>query len=172
MREQIQIAASVLIGKSLWLCRRAGDMAMFHFGERRKVTTHKGEPAEVGEYALHLQCPWRIVNGDEIVMAALDVYKPQIGHEEEDNQDFDWERAGNLLDERARTFFENGTREYAVEGVDAKHAGTLRLTLQGGFWLEICPCDSSKGEHWRLFQPRIDQPHFVVTGAGIGEPPA
>lgn len=171
MQEEIQNATTVLIGKSVWECKRAGDMAMFQFGERRIRTSHKGQPGEVGEYALHLQCPWRIVNGDEIIMAALDVYKPQSGHEEDDNPDFDWERAGNLLEERSKRFFENGTREYAVEGVEAKHAGALRLTLQGGFWLEICPCDSLKEEHWRLFQPSSDQPHFVVTGAGIGDPP-
>lgn len=169
MQDEIQTAARVLVGKPLWLCRRAGDMAMFHFGERRKETNRKGEPTEIGEYALHLQCPWRIVLQDEIMMAALDVYKPQSGHEKEDNPDFDWEGAGNLLEERAETFFENGRRQYIVESVHAERAGALRLALQGGILLEICPCDSTKNEHWRLFQPRADREHFVVTGAGIGE---
>ncbi|MGB8769187.1 MAG: hypothetical protein WCC92_06210 [Candidatus Korobacteraceae bacterium] len=169
MRDQIQAAAVVLVGKPLWLCRRAGDMAMFHFGERRKETNRRGELSEIGEYALHLHCPWRIVNGEEILMAALDVYKPQSGHEEEDDRDFVWERAGNLLDERARAFFDNDAREYIVECVQAGHAGALRLSLEGELWLEICPCDSTKGEHWRLFQPCTEREHFAVTGAGIGE---
>jgi hypothetical protein len=143
-------------------------MACFQFGQRKTVKKVQGNIAEVGEYALHVQSPWRIVKDDEIVMAALDVYRPQSGYEED--PDFDWDHGGNLLEERAKTFFENGTREYVVEGIYAEPAGALRLTLQGGFCLEILPCDSTKYEHWRLFKPGTEQEHFVVTGAGIGEP--
>ena len=63
-----------LIGKAMWTCRRASDMAMFHVGSRRHVRTFKGEPAEIGEYALHVQCPWRIVRNDSIVVASGDLY--------------------------------------------------------------------------------------------------
>jgi len=76
-----------------------------------------------------------------------------------------------LFDERAQSFFENGVREYLVEQVQAGEAGALRMLLHGELWFEICPCDSEKGEHWRLFQPSTDHDHFVVSGAGIGEPP-
>lgn len=169
MQQQIQDAASVLIGKSVWRCTLAADMACFQFGERRAVRSFRdGAERQVGEYALHLQCPWRIVSGDHIVIAALDVYKPQSG--QEGNPEFNWDRDGNLLQERAKTFFEDGTRKYAVEQVHAGGAGALRLLLQVGFWLEIYPCDSEEDEYWRLFQPGIEQDHFVVTGLGIGEP--
>ena len=146
-------------------------MACFQFGQRRTVKKFRGNMVEVGEYALHLQCPWRIVRDDQIAMAALDVYHPREGREGEDSPEFDWEHAGNLFDERVQTFFENGTREYKVVGVEAGHAGSLRVLFEGHLWLEIFPCDSMKGEHWRLFQPSTEQDHFVVTGMGIGEPP-
>lgn len=170
MQQQIQDAASVLAAKSVWKCTRAADMACFQFGQRRQVKDVRGNDGDVGEYALHLQSPWRIVKDDRVLMAALDVYHPRRGHENDDGPEFDWEHAGNLLDERILTFFENGTREYVVEKVHAGHAGALRILLQGELWLEICPCDSRDGEHWRLFKPRSDREHFVVTGAGIGEP--
>jgi hypothetical protein len=170
MQQQIQAAASVLAGKSVWRCTRAADMACFQFGQRRQVKNVRGNDLEVGEYALRLQCPWRIVKDDQVVVAALDVYHPRPGHEDEDGPEFDWEHAGNLFDERIVTFFENDTREYVVEKVLAGHAGALRLLLQAEFWLEVCPCDSRQGEHWRLFEPRSARDHFVVTGAGIGEP--
>jgi len=70
MQKEIQNAAAVLIGKPLWECNRAGDMAMFQFGARRMMPSPRGVMREVGEYALHLQCPWRIRNGDKIIMAA------------------------------------------------------------------------------------------------------
>ena len=73
------------------------------------------------------------------MVAALDVYHPRPGHEDEDGPEFDWEHAGNLFDERIVTFFENDTREYVVEKVQAGHAGAVRLLLQAEFWLEVCP---------------------------------
>ena len=52
---------SELIGKAMWACGRAADMATFQFGGPRPVVDFYGRPREVGEYALHVQCPWRIV---------------------------------------------------------------------------------------------------------------
>ncbi len=169
MQEQIQTAASVLLGRAVWRCTRAADMACFQFGQRRNVRNFRGDEAQVGEYALHLQCSWRIVKQDQIIVAAFDVFRPREGHETEDGLDFNWE-AGNLLDDRIRVFFENDSRQYTVEDVQAGRAGALRLILEGEFSFEICPCNSQeKLEHWRLFEPRSDRDHLVVTGTGIGE---
>ncbi len=48
-------------------------MQWFAFGDQREVITRSGETKVVGEYALHVQCPWRIVRGDEIVVGSRDL---------------------------------------------------------------------------------------------------
>jgi hypothetical protein len=166
MQQEIKDAVSVLVGKSVWRCTLAADMACFQFGERRIAKSFRdGSERQVGEYALHLQCPWRIVKDEKVLLAALDVYKPQGG--QDDTPDFDWATSGNLLEERIATFFEHGAREYSVEGLGVGPAGAVRLSLEGEFSFEIYPSDSAAGEHWRLFQPGIHLKHFVVTGVGI-----
>jgi hypothetical protein len=39
--------------------------------------------------------------------------------------------------------------------------------LGDGFALDVMPDESTSGDHWRLFVPRSDQPHFIVTGDSI-----
>jgi hypothetical protein len=76
MKAEIESALAVLVGKPLWSCGRAADMATFAFGERKNAKTRKGDFRHVGEYALHLQCAWRITQGDKVVVGSMDVYYP------------------------------------------------------------------------------------------------
>jgi hypothetical protein len=50
-------AFEVLIGLRLSIVRRAADMLVLHFGNIRAHSSGKGT---VGDYALHVQCPWRL----------------------------------------------------------------------------------------------------------------
>jgi hypothetical protein len=75
MKEQIRRALDSLIGTALWSSGRAADLEWFQFGERRTVTTG-GRTKEVGEYALHVQCGWRIRRGDQVVVGGRDLYYP------------------------------------------------------------------------------------------------
>jgi hypothetical protein len=65
-----------LIGKRLWAANRAGEMATFQIGDRQTVRKFRGDMVEVGEYALHVQCPWRITRGLDIVVGSSDLYYP------------------------------------------------------------------------------------------------
>ncbi len=51
-------ALEPLVGLPLSIARSAADMRVFHFGKVRPAANGKGT---VGEYALHIQCPWRLV---------------------------------------------------------------------------------------------------------------
>jgi hypothetical protein len=46
----------VLLGLRLFVVRRAADMLVVHFGDIRPDPSGEGT---VGDYALHVQCPWR-----------------------------------------------------------------------------------------------------------------
>ena len=167
MRTQVQEALDVLIGQPLWSSGRAADLEWFQFGRRKIVKDSRGNEREVGEYALHVTCAWRMRHGDRIVVASRDLYSPP---EEGDDRpdDFNWDVQGaNRRDKRIAELFQNETRQFLVRKVEAGKAGSFTVVLDGEYALEVFPDDSLSGEHWRLFKPYAGEPHFVVTGKGL-----
>jgi hypothetical protein len=166
MREQIQRALDSLIGMPLWSSGRAADLEWFHFGQRRTVAT-RGGTKEVGEYALHIQCAWRIRHGDEVIVGGRDLYYPP---EESDHsvEDFDWDVQGaNRRDRRIAELFQNGTRQFMVREVAVGGAGSFTIIFDDEYALDVVPDDSLSDEHWRIFKPSVEGQHFVVTGKGL-----
>jgi hypothetical protein len=167
MKKQVQHALEVLVGQPLWSSGRAADLEWFQFGPRRTVTGARGTTKEVGEYALHVQCACRIRQGDKMIVGARDLYYPP---EENDSpvQDFDWQvLGGNRRDARIQELLQNETRQFLVREVQAGEAGSFTLILDDAYALDVFPDDSLSGEHWRIFKPSAEEPHFVVTGKGI-----
>ena len=167
MRTQIQEALEVLIGQPLWSSGRAADLEWFQFGPRKTVQDSRGQNKEVGKYALHVQCAWRIRHGEQIVVASRDLYSPP---EESDDrpEDFNWDVQGaNRRDKRIAELFRNKTRQFLVRQVVAGMAGSFMIVFDDGYALDVFPDDSLSGEHWRIFKPYAGEPHFVVTGKGL-----
>lgn len=168
IKEQIEQTLQCLVGLPLHDAGRAADLEWFSFGAPRTVAGRHGEPRTVGDYALHLQCAWRISGPSGIHVASRDRYYPAT-HIEVDLLEFDWDHPGaNRCDERMNLFFaEHAGVPLIVRSVHADALGSLRITFDNAYVLEVFP-DSSRGsEHWRFFQPAMDADHFVVTGAGI-----
>ena len=166
MREQIQKALDSLIGMALCSSGRAADLEWFQFGRRRTVAARSGTK-EVGEYALHIQCCWRIRRGDQVVVGGRDLYYPP---EESDGpmDDFDWDVHGaNKRDKRIAELFQNETRQFLVRKVEVGEAGGFTIIFDDGYALDVFPDDSFSDEHWRIFKPSAEEPHFVVTGKGL-----
>jgi hypothetical protein len=166
MREQIQQALDSLIGMALWSSGRAADLEWFQFGRRRTVAARSGTK-EVGEYALHIQCGWRIRRGDQVVVGGRDLYYPP---EENDGpmDDFDWDVQGaNRRDKRIAALFQNETRQFLVRKVEVGEAGGFTIIFDDEYALDVFPDDSLSDEHWRIFKPSAEEPHFVVTGKGL-----
>lgn len=164
---------SILIGKPLWRCTRAADMACFQFGNRHKRKAPHGDDCEVGDYALHVQCSWRIIRGDEILVGKEDLYEPQ----DPAGADvvFDW-RKGNLQDARIGKLFADGRRQFTVVGTALRAGGELDILFDDELRLEVFPNSSLQThdmEHWRLFAPSVGPelrgktPHLVFSGAGL-----
>ena len=167
MRTQVQKALEVLIGEPLWSSGRAADLEWFQFGQRRSVKDVRGDTKEVGEYSLHVQCAWRISHGDQVIVGSRDLYYPP---EEIDDppDDFDWDVQGaNRRDKRIAQLFENETRQFLVRQVEVGAAGSFTIVLDDDYALEVFPQDSLSGEHWRIFRPYVEEPHFVLTGKGL-----
>ena len=163
MKNDVQNAVGALVGMPLWSLGRAADLAWFEFGSRRTVKDWKGKEKEVGDYALHVQCPWRIRLGDSIVVGRGDIFCTPEETSEPTPADFDWQKA-NRFDRVVLELFQNESRQFTVRAVESGGAGSLTIELEDGYQLEIFPHDSESDEHWRFFQPQTEEPHFVVSG--------
>src|SRR4051794_36672784 len=93
-REKIEQTLQSLIGLPLCKSHRGADMQGFHFGAQHSTTTRRGEPAVVGDYALHVQCAWCIVGPEGIIVGSRDVYYPPGDDPYDQPPDFHWDTKG------------------------------------------------------------------------------
>jgi hypothetical protein len=71
-KAEITRSLSQLIGLPLSIARDAADMKNFQFGA---IEPHPSGTGTVGQYALQVQCPWRIVATHGIVTESMDYYE-------------------------------------------------------------------------------------------------
>ncbi len=174
-KDRVLQALMPLKALQLTIARRAADMRVFHFG---RVTT--SENGSVGEYALHIQCPWRIEGPGGILTGRSDLWEPSEAGAVVDWDNWDYEADGNLQDHKIATLFagyDSRTRSWVntsgllvVQGIEADELGGATISLSGGFSLVIFPSGSA-GEDWRLFRPSAEE-HFVVSGGSVELPGA
>ena len=166
MREQVQKALDVLIGEPLCASGRAADLEWFAFGQRRTVKGFRGDAKEVGEYALHVQCAWRIRRGDQVVVGSRDLYVPADENNNNNKpEEFDWDLPGaSRRDKRIAELFQNETRQFLVKQVQVGEAGSFSIVLDSEYVLDVFPDDSLSDEHWRIFKPSSEATQFVFSG--------
>ena len=70
LKERVREHLAPMVGLPLSIARRAADMRVFHFG---KVSEVSG--GTVGEFALHIQCPWRI---EGPILSERDMKNPRL----------------------------------------------------------------------------------------------
>jgi hypothetical protein len=167
IRERIQKELQCLHGVALVSAGRAANMACFDFGRQRRGLEHKDPTNRISGYALHVQCGWRFIGPEGIIVGSKDIYYP-AGDPFKKPDDFNWDVAGaNRFDERIKQFFKNNKTLRIVENIEADSTGGVRIYMQGNFRLEIFPDDSADSEHWRFLESGTRKPHFVVKGHGI-----
>jgi hypothetical protein len=165
-----QAALEQLLGKRLAIWRRAADMLILHFGEVRRE-----DDKSWGEYAFHVQCPWRLLKDGAMFTGFADLFqrKEKITGPEH----VKWYKEGNwsynLLEHRLLSILtsdstprslENTTNGLVVEKVEATEINDAKLYLSGGYMWE-CFADGCRGEYWRLLDcEHENRKHFVVSG--------
>ena len=145
-------------------------MRIFHFGE----ITENGKTS-FGKFALHIQCPWRIENSQEIITGRMDLYEPAGEVIDCNTMEWDSEKE-NLQDKKILELFKDfdfeaksslsKTKLLTVESVDSDNHGGAIIRLSGGYTLVLFPSGSTN-EDWRLFIPNNLDSHFVVEGGKI-----
>jgi hypothetical protein len=167
MKEEIISQLNILIGLKSGSAGRAANLFWIGFGDLISIT-RKGETLETEEYALHIQCSWRITLGNKIVVASKDLYVPNSTWDGED-EDFNWDVQGNnRFDDRINNFMND--KDLIVLKIDSDDIGGLKIHLSEGYTLDVFPDgseDDEYSEHWRFFNRKGDTPHFIVSGSGI-----
>ncbi len=166
MKEKIESVLHDLIGLQLTKTTRAANMECLKFGEQQVVSTN-GELWEVGEFGIHLQCSWRFVDEEKILIGSQDVYEPEDENAEYD-EDFDWE-AGNLRDIKMRKLID--TNKLVVETTTADNYGGAEIRFSNKVKLQLFPAYSKIDdycEYWRLLDNRVEsKKHIIVSGTGV-----
>lgn len=144
MNELIEQKLKAIVGLPVWAVGRTAHMFWVAIGERRTVKAWGGGTKEVGEFALHIDCPWR---WSSRTMAVAD-------------QDSSLDQLSNRLKSTV-----------LCQRVSATSRGSLEITFSDGTTLSV-PVDShdtgiENEEMWRFFRPGTDEPHFVVGSQGI-----
>jgi hypothetical protein len=169
MKEEITSEIGKLVGLKMQYAGRASNLFWLGFGDIFQLN-RRGKIEETAEYALHIQCSWRITLNNKIIVASRDFYSPNSKWDDDNDDDFEWDKQGNnRFDELIEIFMKNN-EQLKVKQIDADNIGGVILTFSNGCVLEIFPDsseDDDQSEHWRFFNRKENGPHFVVTGNGI-----
>lgn len=171
LKEQIEIALKPLINTRLTDIGRAHTLQWILFSPIGLFETNKGHNQKYPEYSLNIQCTWRVIGQEKIVVASDDLYFPPDDHPYDDLENFDWtEQGSNRCDSRTAPFKAEITKKtIVVLSVEADSVGGLSIRLSEGYSIELFPANSLEREHWRFFNRHSTDQHFVVTGKGIEE---
>lgn len=165
MKEQIQKTLDKLLGLELTRTTRAANMECLKFGQEF-ITDRPDGALDIGQFGIHLQCPWRITQGQKILTGNDDVYE-QADQNSKYDPDFNWDRPNvNLRDKILSELI--GKNKLIVERVTADNFGGFDIVFSDDIRLSTFPSISSKDEYWRLLDNRpLSKGHFVVGGDGI-----
>ena len=168
MKELIQRHLQQLIGLRLTTTTRAANMECLKFGYLLE-TNKAGQEIQIGEFALHLQCHWRLASDTKILIGSDDLFEP-VDENAEYDENFDWDKAnGNLRDLKLQELINNP--DLIVNSVIADNFGGFDLLFSNGIKLTLFPAVSKVdkySEHWRLLSNKdSNRSHFVVSNYGM-----
>lgn len=163
MNQSHEQALRVLDGFRLRRIGRAADLLWLQFSELREVPSRRGGTRLVGEWALHVQTPWRFTRGSRIIVGVRDLY-----YYADTGEGFDWGKDGeSRFDRLAATLNQEfEAASYCVTAITCDRVGGFSLRLGADVGFDVFPNVASTSpdfEFWRLFQPATQNPHFVVA---------
>jgi len=168
--QEAPFGLGVLVGLELTIARLMADMRGFHFG-RARTTTSKSTPGKVlviAEYALHIQCPWRLDGPTGVVTGGGDLHT--YGGPPPEPEAWTYSTGHSLdrvrLDEVFGPLSPLGDGFHYSSGIAVTHVtihpvfGDIAIFLSNDHVLRVFP-DGSAGEQWRFFAPGDDSDHTV-----------
>jgi hypothetical protein len=143
----------------------ASTLLWIHFGQETTVTNRRGGTKTVGTWAIHIQCPWRIVSQQGIFTGSGDLWEPAVLGNDGRDELFDANKDTRRFDVQIKRFLSDA-QGALVKKIAVDDSGGFRLFLERSYVIEVFPICSQEIECWRLFQPGKSEDHFGVSGVG------
>lgn len=156
MTDEINKMLSDLIGLPLTRTTRAANMECLKFGAVYR-TDKDGKINNIGEFALHLQCPWRLTNESNIIVGSDDLYQ-QADETAEYDENYNYhEFNANLRDVKLDQLISKN--KLSIISVTADKFGGLEIYFDNNIKLTVFPDLASKAdnEYWRLIDFRNEK---------------
>jgi hypothetical protein len=167
----VEVQIAKLITMPLLDMGRAGNLVWVHFGvERQIVSELTGKTKSVGDYALHIQCPWRLMKDSKVRVGYSDLGQPASSPE------LDGREQDGVVDLSEHTAIDEAIpmirqdlaqTRILVSHVQMSDVGDLRFVLTDQWELSVFVATGRASEQWRLFQPGQDVLHLVQTGSRL-----
>ena len=160
---QLRQTLASLVGLPLTCLCRVADLTMWDFGVQNLVTTKSGWKF-FSDWAIHIQCAWRLLSSDAILVASEDITRSVAGEPVSDLQ-----AGATLLDYRLQTLKLTGAA-LRVTSIESSHHTDLRIDFDRGLQLQILTLTSTRDsevEFWRLIEMSGAKRHFVAKPSGI-----
>jgi hypothetical protein len=141
----------VLVSKPFSGIGRSLNMGILCFGPDIEWQDEgSAQPKTVSEYALHVQCPFRVSGGRRVLLGSEDIPQEEASSQV-DRTIFDEhaDRLDAILRERMPQ----------VVGVSMSEFGDIRLDIETGIAIAIFPASARSAESWRFF--RRGEDHLV-----------
>ncbi len=125
----------------------------------KEIVYPDGEKREVGDYELHVQCPWRLIHENVIAVGSYD-----YGIDMDENLDpLVASQSNQFVQDRWNVLFESmPLHALIVNDLIIDHLGGIKIFFTSGTCLELFPAASHRSECWRLF--RSDANLIYVVG--------
>lgn len=121
------------------------------------------------EFALHLQCSFRVRDNFDILVTNNEMFEPSdLAFNKADYSDdtFDWDIQGNnRYDEWVTGLSDSLLQDLSVLDVKVSKYGDLTVLLNHGIGIDVF-VNSATDECWRLFEIHSEE-HLVITGYGL-----
>jgi hypothetical protein len=144
MQRAIQAQLNRIVGLPLWAIGRAASLLWLQFGERHTVPAWRQGTKQVGALALHVDCPWYWKRGDQIVAS--------------------WRSEFELAEKLV-------LQPTGCRTAIAQESGSFELQFDNNTTFVTTvedDADPDADEYWRLLEPALDTPHFVVGARRAG----
>lgn len=126
-------------------------------------TDKDGKANNIGEFALHLQCPWRLTNENEIIVGNGDLYQ-QADEKAAYDENYDYLKFNaNLRDVKLDKLIKD--KSIKIISAKADKFGGLKICFDNNIILTVFPDLASKAdnENWRLIDFRNGESKHLVS---------
>lgn len=152
---------AVLRWKKIQYISRSLDLIDIGFGDMHKKVGRNGKMRNFATYAIHIQCPFRVINQNEILTGSEDLYISSIDESYIDLNDDSISLFDDIIGRNI-----NILKKERVTDIKINEFGDLEIKCQN-IRILVFVAGTTDCEAWRFFEVGKDDSHLVVSGKGF-----